>query len=60
MREFLSIMTRIHVIDGHLLEDRPHISDPTKRHDKQVILFDINKKLTYKWCRADLGSVSDP
>ena len=53
-------MTRIHVIDGHLLEDRPHISDPTKRHDKQVILFDINKKLTYKWCRADLGSVSDP
>ena len=45
MREFLSILTRIHVISRHVLKDRPNISDPSKRHDKQLILFDINGKL---------------
>ena len=60
LREFLSTMTRIHVIGGHILKDRPAISDPTKRHDKQLTLFDINKKLTKKCYRADLGSALDP
>ena len=45
MRDFLSTLTRIHVISGHVLKDRPDISDPTKRHDTQVTLFDFNKKL---------------
>ena len=28
-----------------MLKDGPKISDPTKRHDTQVTLFDINGKL---------------
>ena len=38
-------MTRIHVIDRHVLKDCPNISHPTNRHDKQPTLFDINRKL---------------
>ena len=35
-------MTTIHVIGRHFLKDRPNISDPTKRHDKQLTFFNIN------------------
>ena len=30
---------------GNVLKDGSNISDPTKRHDAQLILFDINQKL---------------
>ena len=42
LHEFLSIMTTIHVIGRHFLKERPNISDPTKRHDKQLTFFNIN------------------
>ena len=29
----------------NVLEDGPNISDPTKRHDTQPSLFDVNRKL---------------
>ena len=29
----------------NLLKDGPNISDPTKRHDTQLSLFDINENL---------------
>ena len=38
----------------------PKTSDPTKRHDTQLNLFDINEKLTEKCCSADFSSVFDP
>ena len=59
LQEFLRIMTRVHVIALNLLKDSPNISDPTKRHDKQLSLFDINGNLafsvmlrTFPWCKC--------
>ena len=46
LREFLSIMTRIHVIGRQLLKYRPNMSDPTKRDDEQLTFLDINGKLS--------------
>ena len=44
-REFVSIMTIIHVIGVNASKTGPEISYPTKRQDTQVNLFDINGTL---------------
>ena len=38
-------MTRIYVIECQHVKRGPKISDPTKRHDALLILFDINGRL---------------
>ena len=43
-----------------LLKRGPSISDPTKRHDTPLNIFDINERLVWKCCRADFSSVLDP
>ena len=44
----------------NVLKKCPNISDPTKRHERQLNFFDINEKLAKKYCRADFSSVLDP
>ena len=44
----------------NVLKSGPKISDPTKRHDNQLNLFDINGALAWKCCCADFHSVLDP
>ena len=44
----------------NLLKNGPKISDPIKRHDTQLKLFDINRKLGEKCHHADFSSVWDP
>ena len=51
-------MTRIHVMGRERVEKGPKISDPTKRRDTQLNLFDINGILALKCCCADLSEES--
>ena len=44
----------------NVLKGGPNVSDATKRHDTQLTLFDINGKLAYNFCCAELSSVYDP
>ena len=44
----------------NVLKDGPTISDPTKRHDTQLTLFDINGNLVYKFCCTEFGGVYHP
>ena len=44
----------------NVLKKCPNIADLTKRHDKQLNLFDINGTLVKRWCRWDFSSVLDP
>ena len=41
----------------NFLKDFRNISDPTKRHDTQLTLFDINRNFAYKSCSEELSSV---
>ena len=43
----------------NVIKDGLKISDPTKKHDTQLALFDINGTLAYKCCCGDLSSVYD-
>ena len=42
-----------------MLKSAPKISDPTKRHEKQLNLFDVNGTLAEKCWHADFSSVLD-
>ena len=42
---------------ANMLKSGPKNSDRTKRHQKQVNLFDINMKLAWKCCGAAFSSV---
>ena len=44
----------------NVLKISPKIWGPTKWHDTQLDMFDINGKLAWKCCRADFGSLLDP
>ena len=43
----------------NMLKNALRISDPSKRHDRHLNLFDMNKKLPQKDCRSDFSSVWD-
>ena len=52
-------MKAIHVIGVKVLKKCPKILNPTKTHDIQLSLFDINGKLAKKYSRAGFSSVLD-
>ena len=43
--------------DINVSKDDPHISGPTKRYDTELTLFDVNGKLSYNCCCAELSRV---
>ena len=53
-------MKAIHVIGVKVLKKCPKILNPTKAHDVQLNLLDINRTLAWKGCRADFSSVLEP
>ena len=66
LREFLSIMRRIHAICRQRVKKRSEdtqlnsILGRTKTHDTQLNLFDINGALSSRCCHGDISSVLDP